>query len=64
MQHDKLEPMFPPKDPLYPPGVAEPLFPVDLEDPVFHNRHMDPLGSWTGNPADPYEQPVQDADDL
>ena len=25
----------------------------------------DPLGSWTGVPADdPYEKPVQDADDL
>ena len=24
----------------------------------------DPLGSWTGVPADPEEQPVQDADDL
>ena len=24
----------------------------------------DPLGSWTGVPEDPYEQPTQDADDL
>lgn len=24
----------------------------------------DPLGSWTGQPLDPYEVPVQDADDL
>ena len=24
----------------------------------------DPLGSYTGRPADPYETPVQDADDL
>ncbi|MBQ8647679.1 MAG: hypothetical protein IJ484_06015 [Oscillospiraceae bacterium] len=24
----------------------------------------DPLGSWTGVPEDPYEVPVQDADDL
>ena len=24
----------------------------------------DPQGSWTGTPADPYETPVQDADDL
>lgn len=24
----------------------------------------DPQGSWTGCPADPYEIPVQDADDL
>lgn len=25
---------------------------------------MDPLGSWTGVPANPEELPVQDADDL
>jgi len=24
----------------------------------------DPQGSWTGLPADPEEEPVQDADDL
>lgn len=24
----------------------------------------DPLGSYTGRPSDPYEKPVQDADDL
>lgn len=24
----------------------------------------DPFGSYTGNPRDPYEVPVQDADDL
>lgn len=24
----------------------------------------DPLGMWTGVPEDPYEKPVQDADDL
>ena len=24
----------------------------------------DPLGSWTGVPADPYDKPIQDADDL
>ena len=24
----------------------------------------DPLGMWTGVPSDPYEKPVQDADDL
>ena len=24
----------------------------------------DPNGSYTGRPADPYEKPVQDADDL
>ena len=24
----------------------------------------DPLGSWTGVPDDPYDMPIQDADDL
>ena len=24
----------------------------------------DPMGSYTGRPSDPYEKPVQDADDL
>ena len=24
----------------------------------------DPLGSWTGVPDDPYDKPIQDADDL
>ena len=24
----------------------------------------DPFGSYTGRPSDPYEKPVQDADDL
>lgn len=26
--------------------------------------HSDPLGSWTGTPADRCEKPTQDADDL
>lgn len=26
--------------------------------------HTDPLGSWTGTPADRSERPTQDADDL
>lgn len=26
--------------------------------------NTDPLGSYTGRPDDPYEKPVQDADDL
>lgn len=25
---------------------------------------LDPLGSYTGRPEDPFESPVQDADDL
>lgn len=27
-------------------------------------KKTDPQGSWTGVPADRYEEPVQDADDL
>ena len=37
-----------------------------LEGP-FHNIGIsmtDPLGSYTGQPIDPFDQPVQDADDL
>lgn len=30
----------------------------------FTAAKTDPQGSWTGRPLDPYEIPVQDADDL
>lgn len=30
----------------------------------WQSAKTDPQGSWTGTPADPYEVPVQDADDL
>ncbi len=30
----------------------------------FQAENTDPQGSWTGVPADMYEVPVQDADDL
>lgn len=30
----------------------------------FTAARTDPQGSWTGRPLDPYEIPVQDADDL
>lgn len=30
----------------------------------FASDQTDPQGSYTGCPADPYEKPVQDADDL
>ena len=30
----------------------------------FTAAKTDPQGSWTGRPLDPYEVPVQDADDL
>lgn len=31
---------------------------------IVQSARTDPQGSWTGTPADPYEVPVQDADDL
>lgn len=31
---------------------------------VWQSAKTDPQGSWTGTPADPWEKPVQDADDL
>ena len=31
---------------------------------VWQSAKTDPQGSYTGTPADPYEVPVQDADDL
>ena len=30
----------------------------------FMSTKTDPMGSWTGQPVDPQEVPVQDADDL
>lgn len=30
----------------------------------FFDPNTDPSGSYTGRPAEPHEQPVQDADDL
>ncbi len=30
----------------------------------FTAAKTDPQGSWTGQPLDPYEVPVQDVDDL
>ena len=36
--------------------------PMDLT--LWQSAKTDPQGSWTGTPADPYETPVQDADDL
>ena len=31
---------------------------------AWQSAKTDPQGSWTGTPADPWEKPVQDADDL
>lgn len=36
-----------------------------LRDTLVRNGFAaDPMGSYTGRPIDPFEQPVQDADDL
>ena len=36
-------------------------FPENYDNDI----HTDPLGSWTGVPLDdPYDKPIQDADDL
>ena len=36
-----------------------------VKNEITDNIVTDPLGSWTGVPVDdPYEKPVQDADDL
>ena len=37
---------------------------ISIEKGPLGRNFMDPLGSYTGGPADPLEQPVQDADDL
>lgn len=34
------------------------------EENRMESTATDPLGMYTGNPEDPYETPVQDADDL
>ena len=34
------------------------------EDPTDKRIETDPNGSYTGRPKDPYEKPIQDADDL
>ena len=31
---------------------------------IWQSAKTDPQGSWTGTPANPWETPVQDADDL
>ena len=36
-----------------------------FRDNYENDIHTDPLGSWTGVPLDdPYDRPIQDADDL
>ncbi len=31
---------------------------------AYNSINTDPQGSWTGVPEDPYDKPIQDADDL
>lgn len=35
-----------------------------MELTILQSAKTDPQGSWTGTPADPWDVPVQDADDL
>ena len=35
-----------------------------MELTIWQSAKTDPQGSYTGTPADPYEGPVRDADDL
>ena len=46
--------------------TARPENPMDkaMRMTLWQSAKTDPQGSWTGTPADPYEVPVQDADDL
>ena len=37
---------------------------LSMEKGPLGRSFTDPLGSYTGVPADPLDQPVQDADDL
>ena len=43
--------------------ITEVTWPVG-PDGTFGIGSMDPLGMYTGNPEEIFEQPVQDADDL
>ena len=52
MEKERME-----KKPMIPAGWRWPMETFDL-------LQTDPLGSYTGIPADPVEKPVQDADDL
>lgn len=44
-------------------NIALPLS-VNADHQTVEVFHGDPLGSYTGRGEDPYEKPVQDADDL
>lgn len=43
--------------------ITEVTWPIG-SDATFAPSATDPLGMYTGNPEQPYEIPVQDADDL
>lgn len=47
-------------------GTQENHQATELAQSISHmsSDATDPLGSWTGHPADEWEVPVQDADDL
>lgn len=47
------------------PAIEE-LIPLDPAPPLIkcQSAATDPQGSWTGVPDDPWDVPVQDADDL
>ena len=47
-----------------PGGGADQAMDKAMNMTVWQSAKTDPQGSWTGTPADPYETPVQDADDL
>jgi len=51
-----------PYDPYAASNVARAVDPLLWQDDRV--SAYDPLGSYTGSPADPEEHPVQDADDL
>jgi len=47
-----------------PPGGPDQAMDKAMNMTIWQSAQTDPQGSWTGTPADPYEVPVQDADDL
>lgn len=46
------------------PGGAKKPKPYKVADIELSSPQTDPQGMYTGIPADPYDEPVQDADDL
>lgn len=42
----------------------KPDTPLNPQGELFRSAATDPQGSYTGNPQEPYEVPVQDVDDL